>query len=540
MRLIHKILLAPLAAIVLMLLQGGVSYWAMSSQHGAMKNLFDVRFAHAAMAGEIRSGVLQSHARTYRIMTWTERRGEDFTTKETKALLSDFDGMAAKFTSWAASSQDAAEAGVAKQIIEGLARYRKSIVAALDMATADMNSGVMAMQTADDNFKSLSELADKFVGLQQDMGQSAIDSANALFVRVLVLSAGTLLLAVVLSALIAAGASRSVFRQLGGEPAYAAQVANRIADGDLAAAIEVRNGDDDSLLAGMKRMQNSLRRVASETHQVSDKLVDAAGALSAVSHQVSQSSAQQADATAAMAASVEQMTTSISQVADNAGNAQSKASEAGGLAAKSASLVRETIDGINQIAGSVDQASQAVRVLGENSERIFGIVGKINEIADQTNLLALNAAIEAARAGEQGRGFAVVADEVRKLAEKTAQSTQEITTMITSVQQRTRDAVQGMASGAAQVQEGITVAAHAGDAMRQVESGANEVFAMIDEISSALREQSSASEQISSNVERIALMTEENSGGVARLTASAGDLNGLAENLKATVGHFRT
>jgi len=539
MRLIHKILLAPAAAILLMLLMGGVSYWAMGSLHGAMQDLFSVRFAHMRVADEIRSSVQRSHARTYRILTWNEREGDGYVEKETKALLAEFDRNAGQFSDWASKGLAGDEAQLAPQIMQMIGNYRKSIANALDMASVDPNAAVMAMQTADSDFKKLSEMADRFAALQQSMGESDISHGNELFGLSKGISALTLLVAIGFSAALAATVTRSVFRQLGGEPDYAAAVVKRIAAGDLVSPIDLPAGDTASLLAAMRSMQESLRVMLRRALDVANRVGGAAAEMAAISKQVSISSGQQAEATASMAASMEQMSTSIRLVSDNAGSAQAKASEAGALAADSARLVHDMIDDIHGIASSVSQSSQVVRVLGEDSEKISGIVNTIKEIADQTNLLALNAAIEAARAGEQGRGFAVVADEVRKLAEKTATSTQEIATMIASIQHGTRQAVQGMETGADQVEQGIGVAGQAGEAMGNVKDGANTVLAAIGEISRALREQSAASDEIARNVERIAAMTEQNTAGVAQVTSAASNLDQLAGDLKATIGYFR-
>ena len=194
---------------------------------------------------------------------------------------------------------------------------------------------------------------------------------------------------------------------------------------------------------------------------------------------------------------------------------------------------------MNTIAESVASSTDVVRQLGEQSQRISGIVSVIREIADQTNLLALNAAIEAARAGEQGRGFAVVADEVRKLAEKTASSTQEISAMIGEIQSGTEMAVKQMEAGASQVGKGVTVAGATGTAIQDIDAENARVVAAVDEISTALREQAVASNQISQGVERIAQMTEENSAAVVSVAGSANDLLMLAATLKASVDNFR-
>jgi methyl-accepting chemotaxis protein len=194
---------------------------------------------------------------------------------------------------------------------------------------------------------------------------------------------------------------------------------------------------------------------------------------------------------------------------------------------------------MQKIAGVVTNSSTAITSLGEQSHQISNIVNVIKEIADQTNLLALNAAIEAARAGEQGRGFAVVADEVRKLAERTAQSTQEIAAMIQGIQGSTDDAVGGMAQGIACVDEGVEMVGQAGSSMERIQEGVQKVLSSVGDISVALKEQSATSHLIAQNVQSIAQMTEETSTIVKEVSVSADRLEQMAMQLKQTVGQFK-
>ena len=351
---------------------------------------------------------------------------------------------------------------------------------------------------------------------------------------VLVLAGGGGLLAAVAMALVIG----EIMRRLGGEPLDMQSAAHRIADGDLTVRLAVAAGDDSSLLASIMHMQSNLRNTITQSRQAAEQVADAARNLAVNSQQVSQSSAQQSEAAASMAASVEQITVSLSHVADSAASARELATETGNLSTEGKGLVQNTVSEINKIADSVTRSSGVIETLGEQSNQISSIVNVIKEIADQTNLLALNAAIEAARAGEQGRGFAVVADEVRKLAERTTSSTQEIATMINAIQQGTQSAVHGMEEGRQQVSEGVQMAAETGESMARIQTGTQRVLDAVEDISSALREQTAASTQIAKNVETIAQMTEENSAAVNAVSQSANQLEHLAEDLKRSVDLF--
>jgi methyl-accepting chemotaxis protein len=229
----------------------------------------------------------------------------------------------------------------------------------------------------------------------------------------------------------------------------------------------------------------------------------------------------------------------IGQISDSAGEAQGLSRQSEELSRQGGGVIRSAADEMGKIADSVEASSAIIASLERQSQEIAAVVNVIKEIADQTNLLALNAAIEAARAGEQGRGFAVVADEVRKLAERTSLSTQEIAVTVGKIQDGTRDAVQSMVAGVEQVRAGTDLAQQAGSSIVEIESGARRVVGVVNDISGSLREQSAASNEIARNVEQIATMVEANNAAAATAAAAAQELEQLAKGLSASVASFR-
>ena len=240
-----------------------------------------------------------------------------------------------------------------------------------------------------------------------------------------------------------------------------------------------------------------------------------------------------------VATAVEQMTKTIFETTKNTTTAASASKNAGKVAVEGGKVVEETIKGMIRISEVVKQSAETVLELGRSSNEIGEIVQVINDIADQTNLLALNAAIEAARAGEQGRGFAVVADEVRKLAERTSKATQEIAGMIKHIQKDTDGAVQSMQQGTKEVENGKLLAEKAGDSLKEIITGAERVADIVTQVAAASEQQSRASEQITQNIELITNVTQQSATGVRQIAHAAEELNQLTGNLQSLISGFK-
>jgi methyl-accepting chemotaxis protein len=285
----------------------------------------------------------------------------------------------------------------------------------------------------------------------------------------------------------------------------------------------------------MADFQNALGNILHNVSQVSD----AANKLSASSGEVAISSAQQSEETTAMAATVEELTVSINQVSESAHAAQKICILNGNLSAEGGTIIHNAAAEMMQIANTVRQTSEIIEKLGQQSNQISSVIQVIKDVAEQTNLLALNAAIEAARAGEQGRGFAVVADEVRKLAERTTRATSEISGVINSIQESTRQAVVSMGSAVNKVNGGVDLAQKAGDSINQIKEGSAQVINVVDGISVALVEQNSASNNIASNVEKIAQMSDKNRASTGETANAANHMKQVADSMRLAVNQFK-
>jgi methyl-accepting chemotaxis protein len=311
-------------------------------------------------------------------------------------------------------------------------------------------------------------------------------------------------------------------------------------EGDLTKRLKIERQDEIGQLGKwFDSFLDNLHKIISEVQSTTREVAGAATQIAASSEQMSRGLETQEKQTTQVAAAVAEMSSSVTEVARQSGQAAAAAVEAGKQSEQGGKIVAQTVDQMNGIAVQVNQSAKAVGDLGAKGEQIGKIIGVINDIADQTNLLALNAAIEAARAGEHGRGFAVVADEVRKLAERTQHATQEVSSSISEIQNETTRAVTNIQEGTKGVEAGVGLASSAGEALHKITEASGTLQTMVQSIAAAAEEQSAASEQISKSVESINAVTRESSDGARQAADAAGQLSKQAERLQSLVGRFK-
>ncbi len=318
------------------------------------------------------------------------------------------------------------------------------------------------------------------------------------------------------------------------------KVLTQMATGDFTARIKTDyKGDFQLLKNSVNKLGDSLTELIRSVNEAVHSTVNESNEISAATEQMAANLQAQTVQTAEAASAIEEMTKTIMESTRNSAAAASNANIAGKIAMDGGKVVEETIEGINRISAVVQQAAATMTNLGNSSDQIGEIIQVIEDIADQTNLLALNAAIEAARAGEQGRGFAVVADEVRKLAERTTKATKEIASMIKHIQQDTKEAVEKIEEGTGEVEKGQELVIKSGTALKQIIAATNKVVDEINQIASAGEEQSTSAEQISKSVESINNAAQESSAGVQQTARAAEDLTRLTQNLEGLVAKFK-
>ena len=380
--------------------------------------------------------------------------------------------------------------------------------------------------------EAINKLDDHQENAVKIIGKQAISVYGTARILLIAIGAASILLSIVVAVWI----TRSITVPVA--PLVAA--ARQIAEGNLGVRIDHASDDEIGQLSdSFRAMTENLRSMIMKVTDTSQQVAAAANQLHTNAERIATGAEEVAAQSGSVATAGEQMSATSGDIAQNCQGAAEGAQRASQSARNGAEVVEKTVAVMVQIAEKVQESARTVESLGARSDQIGAIIGTIEDIADQTNLLALNAAIEAARAGEQGRGFAVVADEVRALAERTTRATREIGEMIKAIQQETRGAVAAMEQGVHQVESGTTEAARSGQALRDILSQVNEVAMQVSQIATAAEEQTATTSEISSNMQQITEVVQQTSQGAQESATAAAQLSGNAEELQRLVRQFK-
>jgi len=397
------------------------------------------------------------------------------------------------------------------------------------VVSAILAAGRIELKAAFDALQALAEWQVQEARQEYHAAESRYTTTRAILVGLILLAAIVGTLTGILS-----------MRRLNGGLAEANRAARAIAAGDLSRPVPVSGQDEiTEVLRQMGMMRDNLHEIVAAIRHETGRLNAQSGELDRSASASAAVAGKQSEAAASMAAAVEQLSVSIDQVETHANEVNRVTQDSARQSDASAAVIKGAAEEIHRIAQAVTATAGDIRSLEEMSGQITGIVNVIREIADQTNLLALNAAIEAARAGEQGRGFAVVADEVRKLAERTATSTGEIAAMIGRIQEESRAAVAGMEASVARVRDGVRLAGEAGASIEHIRDSAGGVTQAVDSIGLTLKEQASAARDIAARVEHVSQGTEELAAGAKQTAAAASELAQVAMTMEQLAGCFR-
>ncbi|MEN2395408.1 methyl-accepting chemotaxis protein [Pseudomonas halotolerans] len=415
-------------------------------------------------------------------------------------------------------------------------------------------AGVQALEQATATIKELvkkpgkgafwSDTAEDFYSVAvpfEDGPWAVVASMPKAEIRAVTWSVGTqLAIGSLLAMLLAVGSAVWLLRSKLAPLGDLVRQAEALGAGDLSVRLNVSSHDEIGQLArAFNQMSQALSTMVEHIRKASQEVNSRAQALSGLSSGAYEGMEQQSGEITSMAGAVEEFSATSLNIADNMGNTERLAQDNAQQTRIGRTSMDEASSSLEQIAGALNSTATVINTLGQRSQEIGGIVGVITSIAEQTNLLALNAAIEAARAGEQGRGFAVVADEVRSLASRTRQATDEISGMINSIQQETGNAISTMEKGNLLMQEGLSRNANVASALARIDEQSRSAGQQFAAITTATQEQSSTATLLSSNLQSIAMANSEQREVVSNLAITAKELEKLAQDLRKEVDRFR-
>ncbi len=540
LKIIHKLMAGFGAIICLMLISAAVASMRLSSGAALQQQIKNIRYPAAIAASEIQYETATSSAslRGYVLFGNDPKDADDFKVRRKES----WEKVAAAVDTLRSRDLDADDKTRIESIATQLKDYEE-IQDKIELLARSKKSEEMG--AAYDLLKSDATAKGREIGaeLQTFMNDQQVKTNHDIDVLISRNNNTQLILWIIGAFAICSAVSVAWFmgKRFSTTLARLLHRATSIASGDLTGdAIEATSSDEIAeLTRAVNDMQKGLQQMIAALSGVANSVASTSEHISDEAATMAQSADTQKDQTHQLVSAMQEMSSTVLQVSENSNRAAEAAHKASETAHRGGTIVDQTLANMRSIADYVGTTARKIEELGKNSDQIGRIIGVIDEIADQTNLLALNAAIEAARAGEQGRGFAVVADEVRKLAERTTTATKEIAQMIETIQAETRLAVSAMEEGTRQVQDGVQSTAQAGDSLREIIHMAEQVGEMITHIATAAAQQSRATEEINLNLQEIGGLVEKSATSARESANSCQDVSALAVDLQKLVGNFK-
>lgn len=537
LRMWKKLLLSPLAVILFLLIFGAISYVGMINQRRAVSDIYNNRFGAYKSSATMIIDLANVHANVYKVISWTNanydaNKIESLGKEQIAVVDKTIQDVKKQLTSRVLSPE---EKKIYEATLEQLEEYRKPVEGVIDLAGGDLSSATMFMGTADDKFQILNKNLGDLLALENALSESQYGFAMANFQKVLLVSSAVLAIAVICSLFISFFMTRLITTPIN----ETIEVMEEISKGDLTKRVRVASADEIGRMSShfnafVEKLHEAIRHVARSSTDVSS----AATILDSAAEQMAAGVEEAAAQVNSVATASEEMSTTSSEIAQNCMMAAKSSEKANSAAVSGEHIINEMVNAMKRINEKVKQSAGIIKSLGTRLDQIGTVVGLINDIADQTNLLALNAAIEAARAGEHGRGFAVVADEVRKLAERTTEATKEIGQTIEAMQTETREAVSSMEEGVKDVEVGSAEAEKSGDALNAILKQINAATVEINQIAVASEQQTATTNEIANNIQQISEVMHDTSKRIQDNASAASQLAGLAKDLQKTVGQF--
>ncbi|MEI6209832.1 MAG: methyl-accepting chemotaxis protein [Desulfuromonadales bacterium] len=522
--------------LLLLVLQGAMGIRGMGNINEDLKRIVTVQYANIKLTSDINSKVTAIIDETEQ-MTLKNQAGRIESKKEIDKLRLEYAVLMDKLEKLDKNDKAKDLLATAKTALES-SRNENNNVIELSLANKTNEAMDELQKNAaplNINTKSAFKTA---VQYQEERMQVRYADASSDFKQSKIIALAITAAALLMGALISFFVTRSITSPIHRMRVMIQDIAE--GEGDLTKCLDASAKDE---LGEVSRWFNTfidkLHGIISQISSTSDQVASASNQLNSTAEQIATGAEEVAAQSGTVATAGEEMSATSSDIARNCQLAADGADRASQAAKKGAAVVDSTVVVMSQINARVQESALTVESLGQRSDQIGAIIGTIEDIADQTNLLALNAAIEAARAGEQGRGFAVVADEVRALAERTTRATKEIGEMIKAIQKETKGAVTAMEQGVREVEAGTAEAARSGEALRDILLQVNDVTMQVNQIATAAEEQTATTSEISSNMQQITDVVRQTAQGAAESATAAAQLNGNAEELQRLVRQFK-